>query len=69
MAKFRYNVRPASLYFDIHNLVCFQINSVYILEFIKDINQPLSYFEHKPMKDPDVILNVKKFAPDKKHVM
>jgi hypothetical protein len=66
MAKSRYKGFPACFYFDIHNLICVQINSPYFYEFLKDINQPLSYFEHKFIKAPDIILNIKKFEPDKK---
>ncbi len=65
MVKSHYNNNQISLKFDVHNLICFQIISPYFFEFLKDINQPLSYFENKNIKDPDIILNINKFTPDK----
>ncbi len=66
MNQSTYKNPQRSLYFDIHKLLCFQIISPHFFEFLKDINQPLSYFEHKSIKDPGIILKIKKFTPDKK---
>jgi hypothetical protein len=60
-----YNKRQIRLNFDIHNLICIQINSPHFFEFLKDINQPLSYFEKENVKDPHILLNINKFTPDK----
>ena len=55
-----------NLCYNIHNLISFQINCANSVEFIKDINQPLSFFKVNCITKPDIILNIGKFTPDKK---
>ena len=60
------NKARINLCYNIHDLITFQINCANSIEFIKDINQPLSFFKVDRIRKPDIILNIGKFTPDKR---
>jgi len=52
-------------FLNIHDFLTVQINQPYHREFVKDINQPFSYFETQGITKPDIILNIGNFEPQK----
>ncbi len=52
-----------TIYLNIHNFLTVQINQPSRREYIKDIDQPLSYFETQVIENPDIILNIGDFEP------
>lgn len=52
-----------SIFYNIHDLLRIRINRPSMNEFVRDLNQPLSYFQVQKVGVPDVILNIGNFVP------
>ena len=50
-------------YLNIHDFITIRVNQKNGREYIKDINQPLSYFETPNVENPDIVMNIGDFEP------
>lgn len=51
------------IYYNLHDILKFKINTNSKLNLLRDINFFFSYFESEPYDDSDIILNIGRFTP------